>query len=164
MASWLEIPSDSDFSLANIPYGVATLKDDPSLQPFCATAIGNKVINLAVLQDAGAFDSIDLLPDTFQKATLNTFLEHSPSIWPRVRARIIELLEDGKDDFLRGNSALRKACIHDRLQIQMHLPVEIGEYTDFYSSREHATNVGVSGEANCALEAFVFLTISLFPP
>ena len=145
LSSWLEIPEESDFSLANIPYGVATVKDDPSKAlPFCATALGEKVINLGVLQDAGAFDAIgELLPDTFMKPTLNQFLEHSPKVWPRVRERLIQIL--GTDEgWLRDNEALRKACIYDRSQVQMHLPVKVGEYTDFYSSREHATNVGVS--------------------
>ena len=145
MSSWLEIPDESDFSLANIPYGIATIKDDPYRKsPFCATALGNYVINLAVLQDAGAFDSIpELLPDTFSKSTLNQFLEHSPKVWPLVRMRLIGILgvEEG---WLRDNEVLRNACVVDRSRVLMHLPVKIGEYTDFYSSREHATNVGVS--------------------
>ena len=148
-ASWLTIHEDSDFSLSNIPFGVATLKADLNNNsngtPFCATAVGDHVINLGILQDAGAFDSIaDLLPDTFQQETLNHFLEQSPTVWPLVRQRLISLLgvQDG-DDWLRNNDALKKSCIYDRSQIQMHLPLKINEYTDFYSSREHATNVGV---------------------
>lgn len=149
-SSWLEIPEESDFSLANIPYGVAEVKndDDPSSSrqksPFCATALGNNVIHLGVLQDAGAFDGIgELLPDTFMKSTLNQFLEHSPKVWPMVRERLVQILGRSNDDgWLRDNEALRKACIYDRSQVWMHLPVKIGEYTDFYSSREHATNVG----------------------
>jgi fumarylacetoacetase len=145
MISWLDVPENSDFSLANIPYGVATFVGDPNSLPFCVTAIGDNVINLGVLQDAGAFDSIDnLLPDTFEQPTLNKFLEHPPNVWPRVRARLVELLEKNKDDFLKENPDLQKACIHDRSKLVMHLPIKIGEYTDFYSSREHATNVGVS--------------------
>lgn len=145
MSSWLEIPDGSDFSLANIPYGVATIKDDPSrTHPFCATALGNFVINLAVLQDAGAFDAIpELLPDTFMKSTLNQFLEHSPKVWPLVRMRLINIL-GAEEGWLRDNETLRRACVVDRSLVLMHLPVKIGEYTDFYSSREHATNVGVS--------------------
>lgn len=141
-SSWLDVPNDSDFSLANIPYGVATIQASSS-SPFCATAMGDNVINLGILQDAGAFDPIpDLLPGTFQQGTLNQFLEHSPTVWPQVRKRLVELLEKGKDSFLENNAALRRACIHDRSAVTMHLPVKVGEYTDFYSSREHATNVG----------------------
>lgn len=148
MTSWLEVPKDCDFSLANIPYGVASIKGEANALPFCVTAIGNHAIDLGVLQDAGAFDSIeDLLPDTFQQPTLNQFLEHPPGVWPRVRARIVELLETDMNGFLKENMALQNACIHDRCKVQMHLPVKIGEYTDFYSSREHATNVGVSSIA-----------------
>ena len=145
MSSWLEIPDGSDFSLANIPYGVATFKDDTKrTTPFCVTAVGNSVIDLGSLQDAGAFDSIpELLPDTFMKPTLNQFLAHSPKVWPLVRKRLVDIL--GTDEgWLRDNKALKNACVFERSHVLMHLPVKIGEYTDFYSSREHATNVGVS--------------------
>lgn len=145
MSSWLEIPDGSDFSLANIPYGVATFKDDSKrTSPFCVTAIGNFVIDLGTLQDAGAFDSIaELLPDTFMKSTLNQFLEHSPNVWPLVRKRLAHIL-GAEEGWLRDNEALKNACVFERSHCMMHLPVKIGEYTDFYSSREHATNVGVS--------------------
>ncbi|CAB9508291.1 Fumarylacetoacetase [Seminavis robusta] len=145
-SSWINIPDESDFSLANIPFGVASFAGYSHSTPFCTTAVGNHVINLAVLEDAGAFDAIrELLPDTFQQSTLNAFVEQSPVVWPKVRARLVELFrEDGGDGFLRDNQSLQKACMYEGSKVQMHLPVKIGEYTDFYSSREHATNVGVS--------------------
>ena len=144
MSSWLSIPDDSDFSLANIPYGVASVPNKLHSAPFCATAVGSYVVNLGILQDAGAFESIkELLPGTFQQSTLNAFVEQPPSVWPKVRARLTEIFAIDGDGLLRDNQALRDACIHDRSKVQMHLPVKIGEYTDFYASREHATNVGV---------------------
>jgi len=146
ISSFLPVSTESDFSLANIPFGVASLKNSPTL-PFCVTAIGDHVLNLGVLQDAGAFDMVDgLHPHTFQAPTLNPFLEHAPQVWPLVRQRLLAILRNDADGdaWLCDNEALRKACIYDRDQVQMHLPFKVGEYTDFYSSREHATNVGVS--------------------
>jgi fumarylacetoacetase len=144
MSSWISIPDESDFSLANIPYGVASVLDESHSTPFCATALGSHVINLGVLHDAGAFDAIsELLPGTFQQSTLNAFVEQSPAVWAKVRARLIELFSAEGDGWLRNNQALRNCSINDLSTVQMHLPVKIGEFTDFYSSREHATNVGV---------------------
>lgn len=144
MCSWISIADESDFSLANIPYGVASVLEEPRSTPFCATALGSHVINLGVLHDAGAFDVIgELLPGTFQQSTLNAFIEQSPAVWTKVRARLFELFSEEGDGWLRNNQSLRKCCIYDLSKVQMHLPVKIGEYTDFYSSREHATNVGV---------------------
>ena len=166
-SSWLKIPDESDFSLANIPYGVATIRNDPTRPtPFCVTALGDHAIHLGILQDAGAFDAIsDLLPDTFMKPTLNQFLEHSPKVWPRIRDRLIQLFATNEDSWLRENEALRKACIVHRSHVQMHLPITVKEYTDFYSSREHATNVGVSWSVCChvliSCECFYFLLKSI---
>jgi fumarylacetoacetase len=144
MSSWISIPDESDFSLGNIPYGVASVLDEPHSTPFCATALGSHVINLGVLHDAGAFDAIsELLPGTFQQSTLNALVEQSPAVWSKVRARLVELFSEEGDGWLRNNQELRNCSILNLSAVQMHLPVKIGEYTDFYSSREHATNVGV---------------------
>eukprot|EP00980_Cylindrotheca_fusiformis_P014360 scaffold3827_cov179-Cylindrotheca_fusiformis.AAC.24 len=141
LTSWLEIPEDSDFSLRNIPFGVCLL---PSNCRRCVTAIGNSVVDLSVLQDADAFSDIAALdPDTFSHPTLNEFLEHPSSVWKEVRLRIVELFATGQSDLLSSNENLKVAALHDLHQVAMCLPVSIGEYTDFYSSREHATNVGI---------------------
>jgi fumarylacetoacetase len=150
MDSWLDIPQDSDFSLANIPFGVASFPSHPT-QPKCVTALGHYVIDLQLLEDAGAFQDIpELDANVFSHSTLNRFLEQSPCVWPQVRQRLIDLFQLNGDILILSNPRLQQAAIHDMrtaatttaAPMKMHLPVTIREYTDFYSSREHATNVG----------------------
>ena len=140
LTSWLDVPSDSDFSLQNIPFGIASVHNDPRHR--CVTAIGDTVVDLEVLQDAGVFNTISKLdPNVFSYSTLNKFMEHPSDVWPLVRKQIIDLLaEDGNNYLLRSNPKLQQAALYERKNVTMHLPVEIGDYTDFYSSREHATN------------------------
>ena len=78
----------------------------------------------------------------FAKSTLNAFMALSRSVWTAVRMRLFALLvdDDGGDSSLKSNSALQAAAIHPASDVQMHMPADIGDYTDFYSSREHATN------------------------
>ena len=142
ISSWLPVLYDSDFSLQNIPFGVCSLKGDSKCR--CVTAIGDKAVDLNVLQDAGAFSDIpNLDANVFSNDSLNGFLEHPPEVWPQVRQRLIDLFTtDGKNELLSSNQALQKAALYDRSEVIMRLPVQIGDYTDFYSSREHATNVG----------------------
>jgi fumarylacetoacetase len=153
---WLEIPANSDFSLSNIPFGVFSLKGSPDSatdpgdlreiqqrqRRRCGTALGDFVIDLSVLTEAGLFD--DVFPEAryvFAQPTLNAFLQHTRPVWTAVRNRIISLL-DGTQNDLQANPRLRKAAIHPFTMVQMHLPATIGDYTDFYSSRNHAENVG----------------------
>ena len=142
---WFDIPADSDFSLKNIPLGIGSLSSSSSsgiVAPRCITAIGRKIVDLGILQDAGAFDGIDALDGkVFSESTLNRYLSHDPEVWPKVRRRIISLF-DGTCDLLSSNKALQSACMYDFQNVTMKLPCTIGDYTDFYSSREHATNVG----------------------
>jgi fumarylacetoacetase len=139
--SWLDIPDDSDFSLQNIPFGVCSVTSSSSPHR-CVTAIGNKVVDLGVLQDAQVFEDIpNLDANVFSQSTLNAYLAHPPEIWPQVRQRLMDLFSSDKNDLLRSNPALQQAAMYERSQVvAMHLPVTIGDYTDFYSSREHATN------------------------
>jgi fumarylacetoacetase len=156
--SWLEVPEDSDFSLSNLPLGVfSTLQN--SNKRHCATRLGNTLIDLGVLESALLFADIPGLRANvfYHQDTLNAFVEHSRPVWKAVRERLTSLLtsEAGGDDRLFKNEALQKAAFYniDSLTsssssssssstIQMHLPIKVCEYTDFYSSREHATNVG----------------------
>jgi fumarylacetoacetase len=140
-SSWIEIPKESDFSLRNIPFGVFS---QPPLKarPRCCTAIGSHVVDLSVLAEAGFFSDIpNFSPRCFSKDTLNDFIAYPRPVWQNVRDRIIFLFS--KANRLSGNPALRKACLHDIETVKLHLPVDVPDYTDFYSSRDHATNVGI---------------------
>ena len=137
-SSWLDIPEDSDFSLQNIPFGVCSLEEDPACR--CVTAIGDKVVDLGLLQDAGAFsDVLNLNANAFSEPTLNGFMSHDPQVWKQVRKRLVDIFS-GQNAILQSNPALQTAAIYHHSKVVMHLPAKIGGYTDFYSSREHATN------------------------
>ena len=149
-SSWLNVAPTSDFSLANLPFGICSFPALHQPRPRCCTILGNHVIDLSLLAEAGLFDGIDGLnsaSSVFAQSTLNAFMALSRSIWTAVRVRLFSLLVsavDGGDtncnSALSSNAALRAAAIHPVSEVKMHLPAEIGDYTDFYSSREHATN------------------------
>ena len=142
LSSWVKIAEDSDFSLANIPFGIFSTNE--KFKPRCATAIGDKVVDLSILAEAGVFaDIANFSPRCFANTTLNEFLAYPRPIWVAVRNKLIDLFaENGNSDALRSSDALQAASLHDVTDVTMHLPALIGDYTDFYSSREHATNVG----------------------
>lgn len=137
MKSWIEIPNNSDFSLANIPFGVYS-KDGVAR---CATRIGNSVIDLDALQKAGLFGDISLPDGVFENDTLNAFIALGKPVTNSVRIRIQELF-DSINGELRDNESVRLNAIVNIESVEMLMPVSVGDYTDFYSSREHATNVG----------------------
>jgi len=142
-SSWIEIAEDSDFSLENIPFGVFSTRE--KLLPRCATAIGDTVVDLSILAESGMLDDIpNFSPRCFTQSTLNEFFTYPRPIWVAVRNTLIDLFSETNtsSDRLRINKALQAAALHDMKDVTMHLPADIGDYTDFYASREHATNVG----------------------
>jgi fumarylacetoacetase len=138
------VQEDSDFSIDNIPFGIGsyTSKTGVIFRSRCMTAIGNYAVDLGILQDAGAFQPIQgLNENVFAQPSLNSFMDHSPRIWSQVRKQLQDLFS-GKNDILQSNEMLQQAVLQELSKVEMSLPVEIKNYTDFYSSREHATNVG----------------------
>jgi fumarylacetoacetase len=138
--SWLKVPNDSDFTIVNVPFGVFSV---PGKSPRAATILGDTVLDLSLLEEAGLFDDIMPIANVFCRPDLNTFIEQPKAVWSNVRQRVIRLLvEPCEDPRLKENSALKRASFHHIAEVKMHLPIHVGDYTDFYSSREHATNVG----------------------
>ena len=140
--SWVEYdPSTCDFPIQNLPYGVFSPPGSGSVQPRVGVAIGNLVLDLAVLHETGMFQQLGTWTSCFCESTLNTFMGLGSARWNAARAAISRLLS--KDEpALRDNVAVRKQALHPQSACKMHLPCRIGDYTDFYASREHATNVG----------------------
>ena len=133
--SWINYDNNCDFPIQNIPFGVfKTNQNDYHI----ATIIGENVISIKNLEKEGYFNKINLLKDTFQEPSLNKFLEHDKSIWREVRNKIAEIF-DIKNNF--KTKILNQNILFDK-NVEMVLPVKIGDYTDFYSSKDHATNVG----------------------
>jgi fumarylacetoacetase len=136
--SWLEVPSDSDFPIQNIPFGVFLTKENIVT---VGTRIGDFAIDLGALQQLNYFEGIELTDDMFMQDTLNDFISDGQKTWRLVRNRIAEIF-DVVNPELRDNTNHRDIVIFKMEDVEMQLPVLIGDYTDFYSSREHATNVG----------------------
>ncbi|MFH1339935.1 MAG: fumarylacetoacetase [Pseudomonadota bacterium] len=138
LRSFIPVDPASDFPIQNLPYGVFS-KD--GLAPRVGVAIGDCVLDLAVLESEGL---IDLSPafDVFAQGSLNSFMALGPQLWSRTRARISELLRHDNPQ-LRDNKMLRAAALVPMADVKLHLPFAVAGYTDFYSSKEHATNVGV---------------------
>jgi len=137
--SWLNVPVDSDFPIQNIPFGVFITKDDVVT---IGTRIGDYAIDLGALQQLNYFEGIELTDDMFMQDTLNDFISDGKKTWRLVRNRIAELF-DANNTTLKDNEGHMAVVIFNIEDVEMQLPVLIGDYTDFYSSREHATNVGV---------------------
>lgn len=133
--SWISVPKDSDFPIQNIPFGVFKKQNN---QVCIGTRIGDVAIDLGLLQKLNYFQNIPLNKDVFQKKILNDFLKLKKPIWRQVRDRIAEIFDDKHhSDFNH-----EKEVLHPVGDIEMMMPIKIGDYTDFYSSRQHAYNVG----------------------
>jgi fumarylacetoacetase len=136
--TWISVPENSDFPIQNIPFGVFLTRDDIIT---IGTRIGDQAIDLGALHQLGYFDGIPLTDDIFLQDTLNDFISDGQKTWRLVRNRISELF-DINNKSLQHHSAHKKIVLFSMEEIEMQLPVQIGDYTDFYSSKEHATNVG----------------------
>ena len=136
--TWLEVPANSDFPIQNIPFGVFLTRDDIIT---IGTRIGDTAIDLGALHQLGYFKGIELTDDIFLQDTLNDFIADGRKTWRLVRNRISEIfMEDNAS--LRDNEAHKNRVLFSLDEIEMLLPVDVGDYTDFYASKEHATNVG----------------------
>ncbi|MHB1146888.1 MAG: fumarylacetoacetase [Lutibacter sp.] len=137
--SWLNVAETSDFPIQNIPFGVFITKDDIIT---IGTRIGEYAIDLGAFHQLGYFEGIPLTDDIFMQDSLNDFISDGRKTWRLVRNRIAEVF-DSKNASLRDNLKHREVIIFDVNEIEMLLPIYVGDYTDFYSSKEHATNVGL---------------------
>jgi len=136
--SWLHVDKNSDFPIQNIPFGVFLTRDDIIT---IGTRIGDTAIDLGALHQLGYFDGIPLTDDIFLQDTLNDFIADGRKTWRTVRNRIAEIF-DSNNDALKNNKPHKEIVLFRLDEIEMQLPIEIGDYTDFYSSKEHAINVG----------------------
>jgi fumarylacetoacetase len=139
LRSFVPVADDSHFPIQNLPYGAFTRGGER--QPHVGVAIGDQVLDLTVLEERGHLRVANTSGPVFAGGTLNAFLSLGRSAWSATRSAISQLLRIDQPT-LRDNSALRAAVLVPQADVTMHLPAAVGDYTDFYSSREHATNVG----------------------
>ena len=135
MQSWINIPENCDFTIYNLPFGVFM---HPTGQPRVGVAIGEYIIDMAETASLGLLDSTDAPKEVFRSKYLNDFIALGRPVWARTRHVLTELLLEGNDR-LRAHQDTVLQPINGT---KMLLPIRIGDYTDFYSSIEHASNVG----------------------
>ena len=136
--SWVNIDSNSDFSLANLPYGVFTT---PDTNARVGVAVGQHILDLAALFNHGYFNELELSQNPFATDSLNEFIALGRPIWTKTRQRLLDLL-DTQNPELSQKTQIHQEILIPRAHAQMLMPVKVPNYTDFYSSQEHATNVG----------------------
>jgi len=134
MNSWIEIAEDSDFSIYNIPFGIFSVNE---VGPRVGIAIGDQVLDLTTAHELGIFQGINLPAEVLEGDFLNDFIALGKSVTNPVRIRIQEELCND-DSVLKDNPN----AFYMQSRVSMHMPVRVGDYTDFYSSIEHATNLG----------------------
>ncbi|MFZ1846566.1 MAG: fumarylacetoacetase [Saprospiraceae bacterium] len=137
MTSWLNIDQDSDFSIYNIPFGIGRINGQFQI----VSRIGDHVIDLDALQDIGIFVDDELPYGIFLGETLNEFIELGKPVTNSIRFKIQKFCAD--KTFASGFNYDFEDVFFDAKSVEMSLPVNIGDYSDFYSSKEHATNVGI---------------------
>jgi fumarylacetoacetase len=139
LTSFLDVPADSHFPIQNLPYGAFSTPDDRRAR--IGVAIGEAILDLAVLEQAGLLQDATGGRRVFDQPTVNAFLALGHAAWSAVRMRISELLRSDNPE-VRDDPALRGRALVPMARGALHLPVRAGGYTDFYSSKEHATNIG----------------------
>ena len=133
MNTWIHIPQNSDFSIHNLPYGMFMRDNIP--RP--GVAIGDSIIDLHACCKLGLFAELGFDTSVFESTVLNEFIDCGKDVWSRLREYLtVQLSSEG------ALYEFREKAIITRLNAQMCMPVKIGDYTDFYSSIEHATNLG----------------------
>lgn len=147
--SFIQVSPDSEFPIQNLPYGVFSTKANPN--PRIGTRLGDWVVDLSILDEKKLFGKQF---GFFADPTLNRFMAAGQDVWKEIRQRLTELMGKTKPLF-------KKEAVHSIQDVQLHLPVSIGDYTDFYASREHATNVGIMfrGKENALMPNWLHLPV-----
>lgn len=134
--TFIDVAKDSDFSIHNLPYGVFSTNNSA---PRVGVAIGELILDLSVLEKEGLLPTSEA--PVFAESTLNSFIAKGTSIWQKTRQRIQELLSTDCLELQSNQPLLEKAFVK-QTDASMHLPIAVRSFTDFYSSRQHAFNVG----------------------
>ena len=138
LKSWIEVTNDSDFPIQNLPFGIFSLEGDT---PRVGVAIGDKIVDLKNLFELGYLEETPFELADFDAAVLNPMLLRGKQATRILRNRISDLLNIENDELQKNTEEIHQIIV-DAKDAQMHLPLYIGDYTDFYSSEQHAYNVG----------------------
>ncbi|PVU90117.1 hypothetical protein BB561_005016 [Smittium simulii] len=136
----VNVPTDSDFSIHNLPFGI--FSDSNNQTPRVGVAIGDQILDLHVLASAGLFEGCGEFSQNAVKGSLNDFMGYTSKEWRFVRQQISEFLTNDSHAVRLALPRHGLEALVEQSDSTMHLPCKIGDYTDFYASKEHATNVG----------------------
>ena len=137
--TWVHVTQDSHFPLQNLPYGVFSTPEDPRHR--IGVAIGDYVLDLSSVSHLFTGPLMAGHQDSLRSSSLNSLMGLSHAHWAETRATLQSLLSRDTPT-LRDDTGLRAEALVPQARVTMHLPANIGDYTDFYSSLDHATNVG----------------------
>uniref|UniRef100_A0A8C0PLX0 Fumarylacetoacetase n=1 Tax=Canis lupus familiaris TaxID=9615 RepID=A0A8C0PLX0_CANLF len=156
--SFVAVAEDSDFPIHNLPYGVFSTPGNPRQR--IGVAIGDQILDLSVIKHLFTGPILSKHQDVFNQPALNSFMGLGQAAWKEARAFLQNLLS-ASHARLRDDTELRRRAFTDQASAVMHLPAIIGDYTDFYSSRQHATNVGIMfrGKENALMPNWLHLPV-----
>ena len=137
LTSWIEVAEGHDFPIQNLPFGIISINGST---PRPAVAIGDYAVDLKELAAAGMLNGLGFEMSDFDSSSLNLIINRGKKLCSALRNRVSELLRSNNSEL--RDSASRESCIVSMTDVQMHMPVEVGDYTDCYSSEDHARNVG----------------------
>jgi fumarylacetoacetase len=162
LRSFIPVDPQSHFPIQNLPYGVFRRKSGGHGAAHVGVAIGDYVLDLSVLvkEQLLRLPHAQAAGNVFAVDSLNAFMSLGPDAWRQAREQITRLLRHD-EPALRDNATLRRIALIPMSQVEMLLPAQIGDYTDFYSSREHATNVGTMfrGKENALMPNWLHLPV-----
>ena len=138
LKSWIEVEKDSDFPIQNLPFGIFK-KDGKS--PSVATRIGNTIISLNALAALSYLKDTGVDPELFNRPVLNDFIALGKPASRKVRKGLSDLFRSDSP-LLRDNPQAREIILFPESEVEMLIPIRVGDYTDFFSSEQHATNLG----------------------
>ncbi len=137
LQSWIPVNEDSDFPIQNIPFGIMKKGKGHRV----STIIGDQVIDIFELNKRGYLSGLDIPNSVLKNEFLNDFISLGKKKTNKVREKISDVFKK-RSRKLKNNDSDRKAILNDVSKVELTMPVKVGDYTDFYSSRDHATNVG----------------------
>jgi fumarylacetoacetase len=138
LSSWIAVPEGSDFPIQNLPFGIFRVPGKP---PSAATRIGNTVISLHALAKRCFLIKTGIDPDIFNRPVLNEFIALGRPAWLSVRESLSELFVD-ENHLMHDYVQTSEDILFPIQDVEMMMPVNVGDYTDFYSSEQHARNLG----------------------
>jgi len=138
LKSWVNVPEGSDFPIQNLPFGIFKTEDSSTR---VGVRIGDYVLDLKEVYELGYLDHLPFSLIDFENEFLNSLMKKGKKATRDLRNRVSNLLNEDKSELKKNTNHIAQVLIPIE-KIEMSMPIQIGDYTDFYSSREHATNIG----------------------